>query len=362
MPKRIRSILIRLASFLVAGGLLYLALNGVDLQTVWTALKRADYRWALPAIAITLGSHLLRAWRWQLLLNALPPSGTNQKKSSHVPLKTAFGSLMIGYMVNYAAPRVGEVARSANLARRERLSFSSVLGTVAIERALDILIFFAALLSVSLLLSHQWPLVYSLFFAPVVTYAASFSLYWILGGAVGLLLIIGAGVGYWYRYHHHRFLSSTLWEEYLMPLVSAFKKGWNTLFHAPQRAGLLLSTVGMWFGYLLMAYLPLLMLDMAGTYNLSLIDTWAIMILGALGVLVPVPGGTGSYHYVTIQIMVHLFLVDQSSAATYAVLTHAGQMVLYIAVGLAFWFWQGASWKSLNSEPAEVSSPAARQN
>jgi uncharacterized membrane protein YbhN (UPF0104 family) len=109
----------------------------------------------------------------------------------------------------------------------------------------------------------------------------------------------------------------------------------------------------MWLGYLLMAYIPFLMLDMGGPYDLSLIDTWVIMILGSLGVVVPVPGGTGSYHYITIEILVRLFGVDPAPAATYAVLTYAGQLILYVVVGMGFFLWEGATWKRLRKKSDE---------
>src|SRR5690606_35412959 len=65
-----------------------------------------------------------------------------------VPFRVAFYSVMIGYMVNYAAPRAGEVARAANVAAQTRLRFPGVLGTVVAERVLDVLLLGVALLSV----------------------------------------------------------------------------------------------------------------------------------------------------------------------------------------------------------------------
>lgn len=350
-----KKFLLRSASFVLAGLLLYLALRGVELDRVWTALKQADYRWAIPAVLVTLGSHYLRAWRWQILLDTLPSTDTSEDR--RVSVNIAFGSLMIGYMVNYAAPRLGEIARSANLARREHLSFSSVLGTVAIERVLDILILAGAMTSVFLLLADDVWTIYDLFFAPAIAYAAGMSPMWLVGGGVLLFGVIAFGFGYyWHRSRSEDGWLQRIWDEHLLPIAEHFTEGLQSLFRTGRPISIIVSSLGMWLGYVFMAYLPLLMLDMTGAYDLSLLDTWVIMVLGTLGVLIPVPGGTGSYHYITIQTMVYLFAVDQAAAATYAVLTHAGQMLIYVAVGMAVIIAEGSSLKKWKRPSTEASS------
>ena len=47
-----------------AGVLLYLALRGTDLSEIGEALRQANYAWLVPLGAVTLLSHLVRAWRW----------------------------------------------------------------------------------------------------------------------------------------------------------------------------------------------------------------------------------------------------------------------------------------------------------
>ena len=132
--------LFQIGSFVLAGGLLALALYGVDLTNILEAFREADYRYLLPLIVLVLGSNLLRAWRWQILVEALPtPSdrdGTPQKRPGRM-LEASFSSVMIGYMVNYVAPRMGEVARTANLSARSDYRFSSLFGTVVSERIFD---------------------------------------------------------------------------------------------------------------------------------------------------------------------------------------------------------------------------------
>ena len=64
---------------MLAGLLLSLALYGVDLGSIWTAFLEADYRYLLPLLALILLSNLLRAWRWQILVEALPRPSALQR-------------------------------------------------------------------------------------------------------------------------------------------------------------------------------------------------------------------------------------------------------------------------------------------
>ena len=73
--------LFQIGSFVLAGGLLALALYGVDLTNILEAFREADYRYLLPLIALIIGSNLLRAWRWQILIEALPAPSDRDGRS-----------------------------------------------------------------------------------------------------------------------------------------------------------------------------------------------------------------------------------------------------------------------------------------
>ena len=271
--------LFQIGSFILAGGLLSLALYGVDLTNIWEAFLEADYRYLPPLILLILGSNLLRAWRWQILVEALPPPERNETDamSSGRMLEASFSSVMIGYMVNYAAPRLQSI--------------------------------------------------------PTV---------WLVGGTIGLLaLTLGLIAGTRWLLRRENSWLGRFWRKTLKPAVVSFNEGLGTLLHSPRRGAILVSTVGMWAGYLLMAYLPFRMLHLAEPYGIGIVDAWALMAIGALGILVPSPGGVGSYHYITEQALVHLYGVPAAEALTYAVLTHGAQLVFYTLSGGIAVLYQG---------------------
>lgn len=315
MTTRVRTALTTGGGLLLAALLLYLALRGIDLTAMMGALRTAAYGWLVPLCALILLSVGLRAWRWLLLLRALPAGPADARPAT---LRTATYSVMIGYMVNYAAPRVGEVARTVNLSAQTHHGVSSVLGTVVSERVLDVVVLALALISSAVLLLDRLPVVQELFLDPAQSQLER--LPWLLIGA-GMLVSL-AGAVLLLRYVQR-----------LRPMLRSFWEGLQTVWRSPERGGLLLSTVLIWGCYLGMAFLPFVMLGMTGPYNLTLLDTWVIMALGALGIVVPSPGGAGSYHYITIQTLVVVYGVDAAAAAGYAIIAHGVQLVFYVAGG-----------------------------
>ncbi|MEM1041178.1 MAG: lysylphosphatidylglycerol synthase transmembrane domain-containing protein [Bacteroidota bacterium] len=341
MPQRAKTILVQAGSFLLGGGLLYLALRNVDFAALGEALASANYWYLVPLVALTLGSHVFRAWRWQMLLETLPATDDAQRP---VGFKVAFFSLMIGYMVNYAAPRLGEVARTANVATRSRLPFSGVFGTVIVERIVDVLTLAVGILAAVLLMTEEMATLAPLF-EPAAALLREPPVAWSIIITSGLFVTLGLAALLL------AVLRRSARSEGLAARVSAtlhsFTSGLASIFRAPRRVGIVLTTVAIWVCYLFMAYLPLPML---GITSIDLSGAWVLLIVGAVGMSVPSPGGIGSYHYVTIRTLEGLFAVATPLATAYAVLSHAAQLVLYAVAGFVCLVLQGSGFSDLRAE------------
>ena len=351
MSQRLKSRLLQVGSFVLGGGLLWLALRNVDFEALVEALREANYWYLLPLGVVLLGAHGLRAWRWQMLLEALPDADGAR---SRVPFKTAFYSLMIGYMVNYAAPRLGEVARTANLASRSRLSFSGVFGTVVVERLLDVLVLALGLVAAFVLLADRTAAVAPLF-APLMEFLADPPVAWWIVVVVGMGVI--AGLAILFRALLRRSAEGEGVASRLVATLRSFRDGLASVVRAPRRLGIVTTTLGIWAAYLLVTYLPL---QMFGIESLGLSDSWVLLMVGTVGMSVPSPGGVGSYHFVTIRTLGTLFGVAAAPATAYAVFSHAAQLVLYTAVGVLCLVLQGTTFRTLRAEtvrPADETAP-----
>lgn len=289
------------------------------------ALRAADYRWIVPVTAVLLGSHVLRAIRWCALLEVL------DRRDERLRIGPAFAAIMIGYMVNYAAPRLGEVVRTATYARHSGLPVSGVLGTVVAERVLDVLMLAVALFSVAFILSDQLAGLLDSFLT-----ADDLTAYVILGIAAVLALTLGIVLLALLRRYIRASSSARLasFSDRLRPILLSFKAGVMAVLRAPRRRTIITTTLAIWLCYGIAAYVPFVMLGMDETYSIGLLESWVMMTIGSLGVVVPSPGGIGSFHYVTIQGLTYLYGVSAQAAASYAILTHAAQFVLYLGIGV----------------------------
>ena len=321
---------IQVGAFALAGILVYLALRGAELPEIVEALRAANYGWLIPLLIVTILGHVLRAWRWKILLEALPRHASNIDRTQ-VPLKTTFYATMIGYMINYAVPRLGEVVRSADVAAHEELSFAAVFGTVVVERILDALVLVLGLMISFYLLFDQLGVIQKYFIDPILIGLNQGSLSLMVGVIFGITFSIA--FIYWTACRPQDARLRRYWNDRLRPIWRAFRDGLATVLRSPRRLALVFSTIAMWFTYFLLTYLPLLMFDVAGTYDVSPPDAMTLLFLGAIGIAIPTPGGVGSFHYITRQALVYLFIVDESVAVTYAFFVHGWQMIVCIIVG-----------------------------
>ena len=353
MSRRLRTILTQVGSFALAGLLLFLALRGLDVEEVTSALRQANYLWLAPLVFVALLSHWLRAMRWIMLIEALPPG---ERPHREVPTKEAFGALMLGYMVNYVAPRLGEVVRTANLSARQKIGFSSLFGTVVAERMVDVVALGLGLLSVVVLLRHRLEDLYLVFVEPLQTQLGIIPLLLVGLGTVLLFVAIFFLSRSYLRANER---AQALWHGRLRPIAASFKSGLLSIVRSRRRVGLILTTVSIWFCYAIAAHMPFMLLNMSVPYDISLVDSWSIMLLGAVGIALPSPGGTGTFHFITILVLTTFFGVDHAPAATYAVLTHGAQLVLYAIVGFIVLLVQGSSLRGVTRAASKARSTTA---
>ncbi|MFQ5615516.1 MAG: lysylphosphatidylglycerol synthase transmembrane domain-containing protein [Anaerolineales bacterium] len=125
-----------LPGVLISAILLAVVFSAADLTELKDELVNADYRYLPLSILVFLASIFVRAAAWRTLLEG------------KAPYRRVFFTLNEGYFLNNILPfRPGEVGRAFLLIRAYPLSFWQVVSTIMIERALDVLIVVAILLS-----------------------------------------------------------------------------------------------------------------------------------------------------------------------------------------------------------------------
>lgn len=106
-----------------------LVLRTVDVDQTLAVLGRADLRWIAFGGLFSAADLAFRGLRWQRLIRPI----------AAVRYRPMLGYLVIGYAANNVLPaRLGELVRSHYLGDREGISRASALGTVVVERVVDL--------------------------------------------------------------------------------------------------------------------------------------------------------------------------------------------------------------------------------
>jgi uncharacterized integral membrane protein len=133
LPDSLKKYFFWFLSFLFSLILLFLAFNEISIsEIVFLDGTFSLLNIFIVLISFILGflSHWIRAQRWgQMLISIYNFRG-----------KILFESVMIGLTMNYALPRLGDVIRCSIFSSVNKFSFQSTLGTLILERIIDILI------------------------------------------------------------------------------------------------------------------------------------------------------------------------------------------------------------------------------
>ena len=105
----------------------------MDQEKMFFHLRNANYAWIFLGLFFGVLSHLSRAYRWKFML---APLGYKPKFTNSVL------AVLIGYFVNLAIPRAGEVSRATVMVNYENIPFEKGFGTIVAERIADVMMMF----------------------------------------------------------------------------------------------------------------------------------------------------------------------------------------------------------------------------
>ena len=302
--------------------ILWLITRNQDIEKIWSELGQVSYFWIVLSIFAGILSHIARAIRWNILIR---PLGNTPKTT------ITFYALMTGYLANLAVPRLGEITRTATLARYSRHPFNSLAGTVVAERVFDMicilsLIFLTVVFQFSYLRSFLGYYIYN----PVLNLVEE-NIILLLFLAMGFLLFAGFLVKYFYGVNRQ----NTDFSGKLKRQLIGFWKGMISLAYVRQKALFFGLSAFIWTMYFMTVYLVFFALP--GTSALGVSAGFTILALGTLGVVAPVPGGLGTYHFIVITTLTELMGISLESATSYAYVAHAAQIFVALMLGGFAW-------------------------
>ncbi len=298
--------------------LLYFFFRGLDARELKAHILSASPGWLAASLVLGLTTFVLRAIRWTWFLRPL----------ARVPIFPAFRATAIGFAANNLPGKVGEVLRPAILARSEKLPFSPLLASVALERVFDgASVIFYLLLALWLEPSRR----------------ASLGLIGILPAAVLVALVLVTLFAVFRRAATERFFEK-IWRRLparIQPRVEAFAvtfiDGLASLKSPGLLAAITAGSLGMWLVINLQIYSVL----RAFRLDLPLSASYIVTAAAVLGLAVPTPGGLGSYQAAVAETLKKVFAVGEYAAKGVAIVAWLTSFVLITGIGVALLLFSG---------------------
>ena len=319
MHPKIKQVLQVALSLGIALWIFWFLYRDIEFAQLQAQLASSNWFWILLSLLIAWAGYWLRGWRWALLF---------RQEADQLPVSSnrAYHAVMVGYLVNLLIPRAGEVARCTVLTRNNGIPLGQAIGTVLVERSVDLLflagtIFTAFLLENELFISLAGQLVN----LNSLTSSLLDKLPLLLGGtAVFLLFLYLLGR----KYRNHGLVNK--FQLFFRQLLS----GVRAIGNLKNPMGFWISSVIIWIIYFLTLYTVSQGIESAA--NLSGGQVLLVMVMGTIGMIAPVQGGIGTFHALVAYILV-VFGVPEADGKIFAAIIHGTQMLLVIGVGLISW-------------------------
>lgn len=303
--------------FLSAGLFLFwLIYKDQDIDKLKNALDKLNYYWIALSLVLGMLSHVLRAVRWQMMVK---PFGYKPRF-----LNSLF-AVISTYFANLAVPRLGEITRPTILKKYENIPFSTSFGTIVLERMIDLLILL--ILTVVLVLTQTHIFVEFINGNPVVLSKIdtlkSSNLPYILSIIVLLSLIL-------LYFLWPRIKKTKIYQKFAH-LIVEFTDGIKSVSKIENKTMFFVYSLLIWLLYFLMTYLPVFAFE--NTENITVIGGLLFFVIGSYGMVVPVQGGIGAWHFLVAGALVVIGINDQDARA-FALIVHTSQTIMIVVLGI----------------------------
>nr|WP_203295551.1 lysylphosphatidylglycerol synthase transmembrane domain-containing protein [Luteirhabdus pelagi] len=209
----------------------YLKFTPEQLAEIQQYFQKADYGFVALSVALSILSHMSRAYRWNYLLQPLGyrPHFLNN-----------FMAISIAYLMNLFIPKSGEISRGVVVNKYEGIPFDKGFGTIISERVVDLLFLF--LLTV-LALSLEFDTLYGFLTSEMEPQ----KILYLLGAMVVVGIIFLAFLK----------LSNSTLRNKIVGFLKGLKEGVLSIFKMKHKIAFLFHTVLIWSLYLLSFYVAL---------------------------------------------------------------------------------------------------------
>ncbi len=315
---------------LLSALLLWYLFSKVDFRQTMEILSHGvDYWWILAAMGISVFSHIFRAMRWRLQLNALQVPSTLMELTCAV-----FGC----YALNLLLPRLGELWRCTFVAKRSQAKFTTVMGSMVADRMADSLMVLFLILLTFVLAAPALA-------AFMAKYPAGEGLLRLLySPTVWICTVVAIAAGWWLL-HHFR---ASAFVVRLRRWTGEIWRGFAVTATMPGRWKFLLLTLAIWGCYFVQLYVAFYAFSFTKALcaqpglAYGLLPCLVAFVLSSIGMAIPSNGGLGPWN-IAIMFGLAIYGVADVEGAAFSILQWSGQTVMLIILGIFTAIWIGAT-------------------
>lgn len=283
-----------------------------EIEKITESVTNANYWWVTLSIVPATLSHVSRAIRWKYTLDPLgyKPDSIN-----------SFFTVMIGYLINLAVPRLGEVSRCGFMNRYDKIPFDKLLGTVIAERIADLIMLVTVITTVVFI---QYDLI-----SDYVNALLSDSFGHISGNLVLGVMVGGLIAGFLGLYLVYRIDWKIEFLKKIQLAIQGIVSGITSILTMKNKGLFIAHTFFIWVMYFLMLYFNFFALN--ETSSISFGAALTAFVFGGLAMALT-NGGLGAYP-LAIQAALVIYGYNESIGAALGWITWVFQTLLIVVLG-----------------------------
>ncbi len=327
----------------IAALFIVLSIRSVDISEVVAELQNIHLWWIPPYVIVVILSNLARAERWKMILD--DETGTQNSRL------VMMSGVMYGYMANMVIPRAGEVFRAVYASRHTELQTTKLFGTIVLERIIDLFMMMLFLVVTFVLLIRDPKVLVQLFGTEGAIWVGYVTSTVGLSVLAGILVIVSFGIWFLRRRSERGRAQGVSTQEAngvagvdepvgfwgrLLKWGLDFARGLVAIRKLKNWPLFVFYTLFIWFTYVVTSFMPFWAFDFDSLYGFGWPEAFVITIIGGIGVVLPSPGGIGTYHYMVQTGLVVLYQISAVTALSYATISHFVNVssLILISVGL----------------------------
>ena len=278
--------------------------------------------WLLASLAATLISYVIRAFRWQVLLNPLKT----------IRIQPLLSTTLVGFSAIYLLGRAGEIVRPLWLTRREKVPLTASLATIIVERFFD---------SIMLILLFGWSLL--LIRLPdatdsIVTLMKN-AAWMMVGGSIAAMVFMLI-----FRSNINRIVEYIPFPK-VANLLKNFAEGLSFLDRGRSLGMAIAHSAALWIVIALQFWFMMFGMN----FDFSLSASTFGLVAAAIGSLAQVPAIGGGFQAAYVFCMTTFFLVPAEQAIATSLVAWAFSYAPTITIAGLYMIYTGLSWKELKA-------------